>query len=258
MKETTARMVKIDSGGKSSTSQSKSYSSGIHPWPTSGITTSHANTSVEGVRTTTQSLNDVGYVNINSSEGGSGFSVDRNDNHQVDQNETLEIIHSDTTRVSFSDEVRIKTIPDCWDYLRVQGDEVESSSSSSSQSSSPLVMTNVEQHPLERSLISESTNERPDNEEEEGEVDDNIDNDDDIGSSTIPNEGTRITNPFRLPPDLNVNGPTMLKPIPQRPLHPLRARVQCITNAPQPDEVLGPRIRSSSPSSLSSSSSSLL
>ena len=113
-------------------------------------------------------------------------------------------------RVSFSNQVSVKTIPDCWDYLQAMDEEMYPSSSSLANTANVSDQHRAGETPSRSTVIVRE----------------------------VPLKSPM--NPFL--PDASVYK-DMLKPIPQRPIHPQQVKVQCVTNSSRPT---GPRMSSSS------------
>jgi len=147
---------------------------------------------------------------------------EQNIDGKADRSKSVQTTHSDGSRVTFSEEISVKTVPDCWDYLMGQGEETVTSVK---DSSSPLPSAKDNRQDMTTTTTSE----------------------------TIDTTEELTEAPFRGPSSPFLSDPTriystIVKPIPQRPIHPQRMKVQCVTNALQTNEE-GPRM----PSSLSSS-----
>ncbi len=223
MKEATAKKVKVDLKGKSPTtteshlfgSASESISSSTPAeecLPSSVASTMHAGEySSEGQFNCTVAQSGEGRVTTPIISNERDFFTGEDDQvaRQIASPNSAALA-DDKVRVSFSNQVSVKTIPDCWDYLQAMDEDMYLTSSSLTNT------TNVS------------------DQQEEGE---------NLSSSTVIIREIPLKSPMNsFLPDPGVYK-DMLKPIPQRPIHPQQVKVQCVTNSSRPT---GPRMSSSS------------
>jgi hypothetical protein len=222
MKEATAKSIKIDLKRKSPTTETRlfgsasEHSSGSFPseesLPASVASMNHVGEcSSEGVFKCTLAQSGEGRVTTPIISLEQELVTGEDDQVAIQiASPNRETYADDKVRVSFSNQVSVKTIPDCWDYLQASDEEMCPSSSSLT---TIAVGSDQQQEGDTLSCRTDRIREVP------------------LKTST---------NPFL--PDPSVYK-AMLKPIPQRPIHPKQVKVQCVTNASRPT---GPRISSSS------------